>query len=111
MYTYAGDATLDGKVNVDDYGRIDLNSPIPDASGWFNGDFNYDGKVNVDDYGIIDFNIGIQGASFSTASGPASLGLAAVSAVPEPASLGVVLAGASGLMLPRRRRRRRLVTN
>jgi hypothetical protein len=27
-YTYAGDANLDGKINVDDYGRIDLNIPL-----------------------------------------------------------------------------------
>src|SRR5439155_24399794 len=25
MYTYGGDANLDGKINVDDYGKIDFN--------------------------------------------------------------------------------------
>ena len=60
-FTYAGDANLDGKINVDDYGRIDFNISLG-SSGWYNGDFNYDGKINVDDYGIIDFNVGIQGA-------------------------------------------------
>jgi hypothetical protein len=59
--TYPGDATLDGKVDVDDYGRIDLNIGVPGASGWANGDFNYDGKINVDDYGIIDLTLGSQG--------------------------------------------------
>src|SRR5205823_5591177 len=59
-YTYGGDANLDGKINVDDYGRIDFNSSLA-VAGWFNGDFNYDDKINVDDYGIIDFNVGIQG--------------------------------------------------
>ena len=58
-FTYGGDANLDGKINVDDYGRTDLNSPIG-TNGWYNGDYNCDGKVNVDDYGIIDFNVGIQ---------------------------------------------------
>jgi ELWxxDGT repeat protein len=43
MYTYIGDANLDGKLNVDDYGRIDTNIGLG-AAGWFNGDFNYDGK-------------------------------------------------------------------
>jgi hypothetical protein len=57
-FTYAGDATLDGRVDVDDYGRIDFNAGLGTA-GWFNGDFNFDGKINVDDYGIIDFNVGI----------------------------------------------------
>src|SRR5439155_16367704 len=45
MYTYGGDANLDGKINVDDYGRIDFNIPLG-TSGWFNGDFSYDGKIN-----------------------------------------------------------------
>src|SRR6185503_17777449 len=70
MYTYGGDANLDGKINVDDYGRIDFNVNLG-VGGWYNGDFNYDGKINVDDYGIIDFNVGIQGAPFFTAGGGA----------------------------------------
>jgi hypothetical protein len=68
MYTYGGDANLDGKINVDDYGRVDSNIGLGIA-GWYNGDFNYDGKVNVDDYGVIDSNIGIQGSPFFTAAG------------------------------------------
>ena len=67
-YTYDGDANLDGKINVDDYGHIDSSVVVPGVSGWFNGDFNYDGKINVDDYGIIDFNVGIQGSPISGAS-------------------------------------------
>jgi MYXO-CTERM domain-containing protein len=104
MYTYAGDATLDGKINVDDYGRIDFNVNLG-TSGWYNGDFNYDGKINVDDYGIIDFNVGIQGAPFSTAGSVTSVTLASsgVSAVPEPFAPLLAL----GLLLPRRRRRAR----
>src|SRR6185295_16495281 len=39
MYTYAGDANLDGRINVDDYGRIDINVNVPGAQGWYNGDF------------------------------------------------------------------------
>ncbi len=101
MYTYGGDANLDGKINVDDYGRIDLNSPIPGASGWSNGDFNYDGKINVDDYGIIDFNVGIQGTPFFTASAG---GPAGVAAVPEPAAAAATLLLSAGALTSRRRR-------
>jgi murein DD-endopeptidase MepM/ murein hydrolase activator NlpD len=61
-YTYSGDANLDGKLNVDDYGRVDINIGLG-TTGWFNGDFNLDGKVNVDDYGVIDSNVGIQGVT------------------------------------------------
>src|SRR5262249_14104118 len=49
-YTYAGDATLDGRIDVDDYGRIDFNVGAAADATWSQGDFNYDGKVNVDDY-------------------------------------------------------------
>ncbi len=103
MYTYGGDANLDGKINVDDYGRIDLNSPLPGVSGWYNGDFNYDGKINVDDYGIIDFNVGIQGSQFPSGAGG---GVSGVSAVPEPATASLlVLAGAAAMNRRSRRRK------
>jgi hypothetical protein len=61
-FTYAGDANLDGKVNIDDYGRIDANvGQSGTVFGWYNGDFNFDGKINIDDYGLIDSVIGSQG--------------------------------------------------
>jgi hypothetical protein len=61
-YTYAGDANLDGKVNIDDYGRIDANvGQSGSVFGWYSGDFNFDGKINIDDYGLIDSIIGAQG--------------------------------------------------
>jgi autotransporter-associated beta strand protein len=104
MYTYGGDANLDGKVNVDDYGRIDSNIGLGTA-GWYNGDFNYDGKVNVDDYGVIDSNIGIQGAPFPTATG-AGASLSALSAVPEPTALSSAALIATACALRRRRCRR-----
>ncbi len=102
MYTYGGDANLDGKIDVLDYGRIDLNVPLG-VSGWFNGDFNYDGKIDVLDYGIIDFNIGIQGPAFSTTE--RATGTAAAVAVPEPTISALVISLAA-IHLPRCRRRR-----
>ena len=60
-FTWGGDANLDGKINIDDYGRIDGNvAQSGVVFGWFNGDFNLDGKINIDDYGIIDGNINQQ---------------------------------------------------
>jgi hypothetical protein len=60
-YTYGGDANLDGKVTISDYGRIDFNIGLG-THGWFNGDFNHDGKIDINDYGIIDFTVGTQGS-------------------------------------------------
>src|SRR5213592_1303027 len=70
MYTYGGDANLDGKINIDDYVKID-SGLAAGLTGWSNGDFNYDGKVNIDDYTtVIDANIGNQGGFvFPTSSG------------------------------------------
>jgi hypothetical protein len=59
-FTYGGDATLDGKVNIDDYTKIDSGT----AAGinmWVNGDFNFDGKINIDDYVLIDGIVSLQG--------------------------------------------------
>ena len=61
MYTYTGDANMDGKVDADDYFQIDSNynksGPTPGsgtAFGFNKGDFNYDGHINGDDYFLID---------------------------------------------------------
>jgi hypothetical protein len=102
MYTYGGDANLDGKINVDDYTRIDFNVPLG-TSEWFNGDFNYDGKINVDDYTIIDFNVGIQGAPISS-----TVEAGGLTAVPEPASATLLVLGAATVLGRRRVRQSRL---
>ncbi|MEA2735526.1 MAG: fibronectin-binding autotransporter adhesin [Humisphaera sp.] len=101
MYTYAGDANLDGFISGDDYSTIDFNAGTG-ADGWVNGDFNYDGIVSGDDYSTIDFNYAAQGAPFPT-SGSVG-GLAGVTAVPEPASLSVIGLAAASLLGRRRRR-------
>ena len=71
MYTYAGDANLDGMVDAADYEIIDAFAQIPGASGYANGDFNYDGVINGADYAIIDFSAAIQGAVQPAPSPPA----------------------------------------
>ena len=98
MYTYAGDATLDGFISGDDYSAIDFASGVAGASGWHNGDFNYDGLISGDDYSIIDFNLVAQGAPFSTAN--------PVVAVPEPTGAAALwLASAALRRRPRCARR------
>ena len=57
-YTYYGDANFNGKVDGNDYSRIDATfnneHTAGNIGGWFNGDFNLDGKVDGNDYGLID---------------------------------------------------------
>ena len=102
MYTYAGDANLDGTIDGGDYGIIDNFVQIPNAAGYANGDFNYDGVIDGGDYGIIDNNIQAQGAPFPTSG---SAGLAGVTTVPEPAACGFALFAGAAALLRRGRRR------
>jgi hypothetical protein len=95
-YTYAGDANLDGRINIEDYIRIDSNVPL-DSSGYANGDFNYDGSINIFDYVTIDFNIDVQGT-------PIHQGQGLTQAVPEPTVM--IPLAATALLLARRARRR-----
>src|SRR6476620_8877607 len=98
MYTYAGDANLDGTFDGGDYGIIDNFVQVPNASGYFNGDFNYDGVIDGGDYGIIDNNIQAQGAPIPSSS---SIALSAsVTAVPEPSAWGcAILSGVAAATL------------
>ncbi|HYO09525.1 MAG TPA: LamG-like jellyroll fold domain-containing protein [Tepidisphaeraceae bacterium] len=64
MYTYAGDADLNGKLDGDDYFVIDSHAnaqpPAGAAWGWWHGDFDYNGRIDGDDYFLIDSSVGRQ---------------------------------------------------
>jgi len=71
-YTLAGDANLDGKIDGDDYFKID-SGIAAHVSGYANGDFNYDGVINADDYFIIDSHFNKNAVALSAAlPGPAA---------------------------------------
>lgn len=80
-----GDATGDGLVDQDDY-AIWYNHYGSNA-GAANGDFNNDGLIDQDDYAIWYDNYG------NRAGG----------AVPEPATLGLLLLGGIGMLRRRQR--------
>jgi T5SS/PEP-CTERM-associated repeat protein len=65
-YTYYGDTDFNGRVNFDDYVRIDngFNSHL---SGWLNGDFDGNGIVNFDDYVLIDLAFNTQSGTLKRA--------------------------------------------
>jgi hypothetical protein len=101
QYTLAGDANVDGVVNLLDFNVLARNFGQT-GRRWSQGDFTYGGAVNLVDFNLLAANFGYQ------ASGPAVTpqdwaNLAAV--VPEPAG-AAALAGLAVLILRRGRRRR-----
>jgi hypothetical protein len=101
VYTYAGDVNFDGLVDASDYGIIDNYFQFPGTTGYANGDFNYDGVIDAGDYGIIDNTFQLQGAPIPMGGGSVGAGL---TAVPEPAAIGLL--GIAGAVAAVRRRRR-----
>jgi hypothetical protein len=90
---HSGDCNNDGDVNVGDLGIIAGNWQLVTFPGktWTEGDLNGDDIVNVGDLGVVASHWGWHGS-------PAAAG-----AVPEPATMLLVAAGALGLLRRRRR--------
>jgi hypothetical protein len=88
-----GDANLDGLVSRDDV--LVLASSLGRSSGvnWQTGDFDRDGLVTLADLATLQSHFGV--------AGPITVG---VQAVPEPAGLAIVLAGALATWAAFRRR-------
>ncbi len=104
-YTWAGDANLDGQVDISDLGS--LATSWQTSSLWTGGDFDYSGFVDISDLGILATNwqqgVGSPlGPSFEQAL--ASVGLAGVS-VPEPSLTGALICASVAAARIRRRRK------
>ncbi|MBX3426871.1 MAG: PEP-CTERM sorting domain-containing protein [Pirellulales bacterium] len=96
-----GDANRDGRVNLSDFAILSANYNNPAASKtWDQGDFNSSvggvNEVNLSDFAILS-------ANYLQAS-PSPAASAAVGAVPEPASVGLVLVGLLGAAFASRRK-------
>jgi hypothetical protein len=101
--TYAGDANLDGVVDLRDLAL--LSSGWRHAGTWSSGDFNYDGIVNAKDLGLLASNwqAGLHTAEVDPGLDDllVAFGFSGAS-VPEPASACLI---AMAAMLAARRRR------
>ena len=86
-----GDGDLDGQVDAADYVLFKRHEGL-EAATWSQGDFNGDGQVDWLDFPALR-------DSFGSSTAPA--------AVPEPATLALLLAGGTAGLLRRRRRRRK----
>ena len=97
----AGDATVDALVNLAD---LNLVGTMWDTTGtkrtnnWLTGDVNSDGLVNLADLNEV-------GTNWATTSlYPAGSAGAGTNPVPEPGTIVMLLIGAAGLLLYRKRR-------
>jgi hypothetical protein len=100
----AGDATLDGRVNVADFKALAghwMQSGLDVSTSWLNGDFTGDGAVNVDDLGLLAENWSTNPSSALTLFQSLDPGFAGSQPVPEPLAVSVLLLPA--LLLRRRR--------
>jgi autotransporter-associated beta strand protein len=112
-YTYYGDASLDGKVDLgNDFNLFLQGFLTPGSSSWELGDFNYDGSVDMTDFGLFIDGIKAQGGSLGELDGviaassllSSSQKASLLAVVPEPAMAGVIaLAGVIGASRRRRK--------
>jgi autotransporter-associated beta strand protein len=111
QFTYAGDANLDGMVDIRDIFLFAQHFNQTDTF-WYDGDFNFDGVTNSSDLSILAYNwqrgtgsplLGESFAEIATAFGLPQ------DAIPEPTSIGLtsmILLAAVGRSRLRTRRRR-----
>ncbi len=106
----AGDADLDGDVDFADFNTLLGNFGAMSGVNWLDGDFDGNGFVDFNDFNTLLGNFGsaispavIELAYSLSGDGDLSPGDIAIlqSAIPEPASLGILSLG--GIVLRRRR--------
>ena len=103
-YTWAADVTLDGQVTDADVTVIGANYDNGATTGryWWEGDLTGDGRIS-------DADVTILGALYARGAvsdgGPVGLGLdsGGLGAVPEPATLCLMLLGGMAMLARRRR--------
>jgi hypothetical protein len=70
-YTYNGDMNLDGKVDAEDYFRIDRGfantvDPQSPLKGYQNGDIDLNGFIDADDLFLTDYSFATQNGVLNT---------------------------------------------
>ncbi len=111
-FTYFGDSSLDGKVDLGNDFTLFLQGYLKAGSTWELGDYNYDGTVNAADFGMFVDGYKLQGGALGTLdeviAGSPALSAAQkaslLAAVPEPSVVGIAGIAMVGALLRRRRK-------
>ncbi len=112
-YTYIGDSSLDGKVDLgNDFNLFLIGYLTPNSNTWELGDYNYDGVVNNDDFALFVDSIKTQGVPLGQlddviAASPllsAAQKLSLLSAVPEPTTCSMLVVAGMAVLARRRGR-------
>jgi hypothetical protein len=108
-YAYAGDLYMEGYSDPGDLGVVAGNITDNNTNtSWLGGDIYYEGYADPGDLGVVAGNITDNPAALypipSALGGPVSAPSAAISAVPEPGSVSLVIAGIGFIAILSRRR-------
>ncbi|WP_197525795.1 PEP-CTERM sorting domain-containing protein [Pseudobythopirellula maris] len=87
--TEFGDVNLDGIIDITDYSTVSGNFGMTGA-GWADGEITGDGIIDITDVSLVSGNFGFDNSALPSV------------AVPEPASVLLVLMGCAGLLRRRR---------
>ena len=99
MLTLVGDATLAGRVALNDFTILINHYGTASGAQWDQGDFNYDGKVNLQDFTLFLNNYG---QSLSVQPLFSSRTARGAAATPEPSAWAAMGLGLVGLLIRRR---------
>jgi autotransporter-associated beta strand protein len=110
-YTYTGDASLDGKVDLGNDFDLFLQGYLGGGTGWVMGDFNYDGVVDTADFQLFVDGAAAQGMALGelekAVAGNGQLSAAQkaslLAVIPEPTAAGLMMVAMVGVVGRRRK--------